>query len=287
MKFMDSLRRSLSREPEAPPAPEDFAARIRSEGERLQRATAGRLDAEVRGLDERLRAHPDSPEPRDLGELIAVSGILADRYHYRPLQRWAALETFDEALITFSTTYDGNRDGYALAPADKSWREHLMEFVRALHLGELFDDPLQWLVAWRPSEPREHLTKIDVLRAADLGTLTNILVTMAEWEIEQYKADTHATEPNPDTVQDLWQGLNDTREMRLAITDAWCRHPRIPVDYAEAVREATPERQLDFLQDKLDQLIELAQADALEKTGGVNTLQPDDDGEDSGFALYS
>jgi len=285
MKLFDSLRRSITKDVDEPQVAVDFTARISREKDRLQAASAGRLDAEIRGLDQRLAAGRENPDARDLAELIALSALFVARFKYRPLQRWSRLQTLDEARLAFASTYADAHGGYSLSPGEKSWREHVLEFGRALHLGELFDDPLQWLIAWRPSEPREHATKIDVLKAADLGTLTNLLITIAEWEIEQYASDGgHAAEPDFESAEDLWQGLSDTREMRLAIADAWCRHSRIPVDYAEAIRNATPERQIDFLAEKVEALIELGRIDALEKTGTTQSVDAD---EDNRFSLYS
>jgi hypothetical protein len=284
MKLIDSLRRSMSRDAQEPRPAVNLAMKITREKERLHTLTAGRLDAEIRGLDERMSHMREAADPRDLAELIALSALFVDRFKYRPLQTWAQLQTLEEAQLVFASTYSDTHPGYSFAPGDKSWREHLLEFARALHLGELFDDPLRWLIAWRPSEPREHATKIQVLKAADLGTLTNLLMTVAEWEIEQYNSEGHAFEPDMETAQDLWQGLTDTREMRLAIVDAWCRHPRIPVDYIAAIRDATPERQLDFIATKVDALMELGRLDALEKTGTIN---PGADDEPERFSLYS
>jgi hypothetical protein len=211
--------------------------------------------------------------------------VFVERFKYRPLQRWAGLLTFQEAQLALISTYDGEHAGFSLSPGEKSWREHILELGRALHLGELFDDPLQWLVAWRPSEPREHATKVDVLKAADLGTLSSLLITIAEWEIEQYASERPTTGPDFGETQDLWQGLSDTRAMRLAIVDAWCRHPRVPVDYAEAVRDVTPEKLIAFLTEKVEALIELGRIDALEKTGTTKFVGAAE--MESRFSLYS
>jgi hypothetical protein len=287
MKFLQSLRRTLAKDVEDTRPTIDFTTRVDREKERLQSAPAGRLDAEIRGLDQRLAAAQDAPDPRDVAELIALSCVFVERFHYRPLQRWSALLTFDEARLVFDSTYHDAHAGYNLSPGEKSWREHLLEFARALHLGELFDDPLRWLIAWRPSEPREHATKIDVLKAADLGTLTTLLLTIADWEIEQYASEKHAAEPDWENAEDLWQGLSDTREMRLAIAEAWCRHPRIPVDYAQAVGHQTAERQIAFLAEKADALTELGRIDALEKTGSAGSVDANAVESSQRFALYS
>lgn len=284
MKFLKSLRMpkfSAAFEEE----PVDFDILIEREQERLLSLTIGWIDAEATGLDERVGVHVDDIAPRDLAELVAFSVILAGRFHYAPLERWAEVPGLEEARALFRATWDKGREGYLDLDDDRSWREHLTGFARALHVASLIDNPMGWLAEWRPDDPRLHEVKLTVLREADLGTLTDMLEALAQWEHAQYEgAQTAPSIPEPGQTE-LWQGLSDTRAMRHAVQRLWVRHPRLPPDYSEDLQDAPPEKVLEFLGARAAAIDAFCQQDEMARMG----LLPDAGRarkEEGSFSLY-
>ncbi len=212
----------------------DFALRIRAE-------SPTRIHAETATIIDHFMLE-DVQDVRDLAELRALTEFFVEVHGQDNLEPYTHHTTQQLIFGQLSRIYERR----VMGSNEQNWLDMLAQAALVLHLGELHSNPLQWLIDWKPAEPRIHEVKVDTLAEASLSVLTQLLGFLATREVDLLDHDAVVDE-GQGTKTSLWHSITDTRAMREVVEEFWCNQPAVPVDYAEAIRDKTPEQQQKFL----------------------------------------